>query len=150
MRGFAAALVALTVAASRPARAEVTWYGWEILLADGASLALLTTKGAPALLGLVGYVLAGPAIHFANNDRVTALIDLGLRVGAPLVGGELAAANDPCLHGASCDAPGPTLFGVIAGMGAAAITDWAFLSWHVRPVVSSTRGAALLSLSGRF
>lgn len=72
------------------------WYGWQILVADGASIAAgigvgLATNGDGNGLsrGLgttaAGYVLAAPLVHWANGQVGPGFGSMSIRVGAPLV-----------------------------------------------------------------
>lgn len=78
-----------------------TWYGWQTLVADGASLTAFA--GAMALyrpssgatqdlsagllvLGASGYVLGAPALHLAHDAPWRAAGSLGLRLGLPGAG----------------------------------------------------------------
>src|SRR5262249_21699830 len=104
------------------AGAEVGWYGYQILLADAAAPALATAHGEPGVVAaFIGYLLAGPVIHAAHGDGTTAIIDFGLRLGAPIAGGAIASSRR---HGRR-----RALLGAVGGMGIALATDWAGLSW---------------------
>jgi hypothetical protein len=80
-----------------------TWYGWQTLAADAASVVIVSfgltrtetsTSGgmdllAPVMIygGAGAFVLGGPIVHAAHGRWTTAMGDLALRVGAPLVAG---------------------------------------------------------------
>jgi len=87
-----------------PGTASPSWYGWQLLLADAASLTLAiagnsvaTTAGAAA-----GFTLGAPALHFAHGDRVTAGVSAIAR--ASMVGAiaNIAANSDPDCHDDRC------------------------------------------------
>jgi hypothetical protein len=72
------------------------WYGWETLMTDGASGALVaaglgTDDGAAqaplVIAGLAGYGLGAPIVHAARGRWGLALADFGLRAGAVALGG---------------------------------------------------------------
>ncbi len=61
-----------------PAR---SWYGYQTLIVDGASL--LTT---PVFVGLGGFVLGAPIVHLVHGRPVAAVGSLGLRALLPIGG----------------------------------------------------------------
>jgi hypothetical protein len=73
------------------------WYGWQTLVADGASLALFvggvsstssrssSTAGLLLLGSLATYSLGGPIVHLAHSRPGAALGSFGLRWGMPSV-----------------------------------------------------------------
>jgi hypothetical protein len=77
---------------------ERTWYGWQILIADGTAFALVvggagSNNGSQTNQGVVDvgvgtYLLGGPIVHFAHGSVGKGFGSLGLRVGLP-VGGAL-------------------------------------------------------------
>lgn len=104
-------------------RARPTWYGWQTLLADGASIAV--TPAVP-LVGLGGYVLGGPIVHLAHGRVGAALGSLGLRVGAPIAGGTAAYLIQGKCRGDFCGvAP---LLGAGVGLISAIALDSALLA----------------------
>lgn len=83
----------LALPAPRPP-AKSHWYGWQTLITDGASLALLTaaagTKSGDATGSLVAlsgltYALGGPIVHWSHGNGLKGAASLGLRVGIPVV-----------------------------------------------------------------
>jgi hypothetical protein len=86
------------------------WYGWQTLVADGASLALFvggvssasgrssSTTGLLLLGSLATYSLGGPIVHLAHSRPGAALGSFGLRWGMP----SLAALFGVGLGYASC------------------------------------------------
>jgi hypothetical protein len=86
--------VTLAPPVSTPVSTE--WYGWETIATDGGSALALTlgtvsdNPGAQwglSIAGFAGYGLGAPIMHAARGRWKTAVADLGLRVGAVLVGG---------------------------------------------------------------
>jgi hypothetical protein len=72
------------------------WYGWQTLSLDAASLTLgiigVARRGEPgpsgivlASLGVTGYALGPPLVHWFHDQSGKAATSLGLRVGVPLV-----------------------------------------------------------------
>ena len=161
-------------------RLDSKWYGWQTLLVDASTLTtgILVAAasegdagGLGASIALGGYALGGPIVHWANGQVGKGFASLGLRLGAPLVGGltgfALGAAGDSgCRDFCLGAAVGATL-GVIAGGIAAVVVDSAVLArkqvvvtdGHARrPTVQwaptggydAKRQAATLGVSGTF
>jgi hypothetical protein len=99
---------------------ESEWYGWQILLADGATfgMAVATKKGELAL----GWIGTGAAVHGAHKHYGRSVASMGLRVALPIIGASLGASNAQGCTGDLCDV-GPALAGGLIGMGAAEIVD---------------------------
>jgi hypothetical protein len=87
--------LAVDPAAAEPASSgsapPTRWYGWQSLMADAGSIALLIAGGAVqksggetlALLGGCGFVFGSPLIHLAHEHPSKALGSLALRVLVP-------------------------------------------------------------------
>lgn len=81
------------IAASPAAEAPTRWYGWQNALAAtpfALTFALSIRKGedsegALPLLGLGGYLVASPIVHFAHGNVRSGFASFGLAVGIPLV-----------------------------------------------------------------
>lgn len=81
----------------QPRPAPTTWYGWQTLTVDAASLLTASIgaiaddrSGFSAIAAggaLVGYAIGGPAVHWAHARVGTGFASLGIRAGAPLGGG---------------------------------------------------------------
>lgn len=110
----------------RPANAPVVeqpatkrdWYGWQVLLVDGASVLVMIGGGvakSSAVVATGGLVyLGGPAVaHFAHGNVGRGLGSIGLRTGAPFVGGLLGLA----VGAASCSTDRASCAGVGAAFG---------------------------------
>jgi hypothetical protein len=73
-----------------------SWYGWETLVVDGASVSLMTmaaasdnqgAQGPFALGGVVGFSLGAPIVHAAHGRWGIAAADVAMRVGGVFLGG---------------------------------------------------------------
>jgi uncharacterized membrane protein YeaQ/YmgE (transglycosylase-associated protein family) len=120
-------------------------YAWQVMLADGASTALLFTDFGDAMgLGLGGYLLGGPLIHAAHGNVGTGLGSAGLRVSLPVVGfvaGAFVHEGDPAFTDMTM------LKGAMVGMLGAVVIDWLLLSWDERPAPAET-GRSLVVVPG--
>jgi hypothetical protein len=119
------------------------WYGWQTLIADGATIGLaFATRGNPYVTG-ASYGLAPTIVHFAHGNVGRGFGDLGIRLVAPpllgLGGGLIGMATAPD------DAYGLSKLGgfivgagigVITGYVAAVTIDAAALSWETVPADS--------------
>ncbi len=144
----------------RPADAPVVqpatkreWYGWQVLLVDGASL-LVTIGGAAAQSGAVAATgglmyLGGPAaVHFAHGNVARGFGSMGLRLGAPFVGALLGFGVGAASCGGStsntrtdCAAVGLGL-GLLAGYIAGISVDAGLLAYEdVNAETPAQRGA---------
>jgi hypothetical protein len=123
------------------------WYGWQTLATDGAALTALvlsasTDQDGSALLGLglAAYVLGGPIVHMAHDRAGVGAGSLGMRIGAPLLGGAIGskAANcrDETDRGIFCGI-GEIAVGILIGAGTAIAIDAAVLARE--PAPDSTR-----------
>lgn len=83
-------------------------------------------RAAVFAVGIVTCVLAGPMIHAAHDDRASAIIDLGLRLAAALVGD-----------------------GIADGPEALVELDHDLFYTHERVSVAPTRGGAVVGIAGR-
>jgi hypothetical protein len=145
------------------------WYGWQTLIVDGSALAVAFVR--PELTPAV-YVFGGPIVHAAHGRWGTGLLSLGLRVGAPLVGGLAGAAvtgGAGCVSSSSSSCISLGLVGgLLVGYATAVTVDAAVLarepaaredarraprraaalSWA--PSVAPRRDGAELGVSGAF
>jgi hypothetical protein len=132
---------------------ERQWYGRPIVIADVLSLGSLTCALAIAqfqpdaarglaLVGLGGYLAAGPIVHFTEGRVGIGFASLGMRAGAPAVGmfaGMLIGAvvmSNSC-SGEGCGLAGLAIGGVIGLVGGgvtAAIIDAAALARKPVPI----------------
>jgi hypothetical protein len=124
---------------------EETWYGYQTLIVDGASLGLVLggaamaghpgggdSGGSVAVAGGIGYLLGAPVVHWMHGRIGPGLGSLGLRVGLPLAGmfwGAIigAAANDR--HGEVFSSTGLGI-GFVAGVAGAMLLDTTLLAYE--------------------
>lgn len=137
----------LAQAAPPPAAPARVWYGWQILLADAASIGVASVGGATSgladgwrslLIGLgtLGYVADGPILHAAHGDERHAGLSGALRLGLPVLGLAMGAAIAfvPAPHA-------PSFGGIVEGalVGAVACTvpaiviDSTVFAWQAAP-----------------
>jgi hypothetical protein len=134
------------------------WYGWETLLADGASLTILTAGGIMGMSrttalsqgltygGLGGYALGGPAVHWGHGRVAEGFESLGLRLGLPTAAILTAYLIGPkCYRGDEGDNGSLAcipfiLGGLVAATAAATSIDAAYLARE--PVASTERPRA--------
>jgi hypothetical protein len=82
------------------------WYGWQLLLADAATLSLYATSdGADAGVAcVIGYAAIPPAIHFLHGQGGRAALSAGMRLGLPVLGA-VAFGYTTCGKSSSDDDP---------------------------------------------
>jgi hypothetical protein len=115
------------------------WYGWQTLIADGATVTLvpavasqLDSDGTAIAVGMVGsYLLAAPIIHLAHGRPGIAAASLGLRAGLPMGGALLGAALAGDCRGELCGAGGAVI-GFVVGILGATTLDAVVLSREPR------------------
>ena len=114
---------------------RASWYGWQTLTADGASTVLLgagvaaggsPASGVLALSGVTGFTLGAPIVHAAHGRWAIAGADLGLRVGAVVLGGLVGAEAGSAAASSSCKEAllgclGDSLDGMVIGVGVGAV-----------------------------
>jgi hypothetical protein len=122
------------------------WYGYQTLLVDAAVLSTslgigLQSRGGTsfAVVATTGYLAGGPLVHLLNGNPVAAAASLGVRVGAPVVGGLLGAAAG----GSKSMAPYTAVLGSAIGVVSAIVFDSAYIANNTvkRPEVSATNTA---------
>ena len=121
-----------------------TWYGWQTLMTDGASLligvtSIGTANAAMAGVGVATYELGAPIVHWAHGNVGTGFGSLGVRVLAPFaaVGGAYLG-----LVGAYGGNAGLAVVGAIFMLGALVVppvVDAAVLAYDTGPAVSSNQ-----------
>ena len=129
-----------------PDEADRRWYGWQIILTDGAaiaSVAMAAHGSGWGDLGLTLYLGGGPVVHFAHGNAAKGAGSLALRVAVPLgsalVGGLLGALVGGSPSGCSgffCPSPAEIGIGagVLLGLLGASIVDIAVLAYDAHPV----------------
>jgi hypothetical protein len=160
----------LLIASPQPTQSD--WYGWEPLFADCTATLLFAGAGiaasdrnlgpvaTPTLLiaGFGLYLIGGPAMHWRRDRFDTALVDLAVRVVAPLVGalgGFVMNASSGAFGAASL---GLLLGGIVAVGADAAVVSWEpppqvepqrpFVRWM--PVIGAARGGPVAGIAGTF
>ena len=124
---------------------EETWYGYQTLIVDGASLGLILggaaianhpgssdSGGSVALAGGIGYVLGAPVVHWMHGRIGPGFGSLGLRVGLPLaglfwgavIGAAVNSRNDDAILAAGAG------IGFVGGMAGAMLLDAALLAYE--------------------
>jgi hypothetical protein len=116
-----------------PDASRHVWYGWQIILVDLTSVALvvkgLGSGSAPvAGLGGVALVLGGPIVHGVHGRPGAFAGSLGLRVGLPLLGAAIGAGR-----GGGCDACGYGPEGFVLGAAGAMLLDAVVLAHEEVP-----------------
>src|SRR5207237_2441208 len=82
----------LTVVPQEKVETETRWYGWQTLLVDAGWIVISVSSvplksAAPAVVGTIGYFIGPPILHAVHDRTWIALLDLGLRIALPIVGG---------------------------------------------------------------
>ncbi len=110
-----------------------TWYGWQVFLADAASIGAFYVSAKVdsvplGIVALVGYYGGGPIVRALHHDDGAGW-SLGRRLLLPAAGGLIGAAlgramdrNADCAEG--CAALGVSLIGIGAGATVAMVYDW--------------------------
>jgi hypothetical protein len=112
------------------------WYGWQTLITDGASLAMLMggassndSAGTWVALSGLTYALGGPTVHWAHGNVGKGAASLGLRLGLPVGLGLLGYACGSAMSGGK--GYGGAVFGAlgfVVGFPAAMAIDSAALA----------------------
>lgn len=138
-----------SVVHAAPARPLVTrsWYGYQLMATDAASIGLLFA-GPAAPLGGITFFGAPPAIHGLHGNARMAIASPAMRIGLPLVGMVLGSSAERCERNPDSDFDMCGLGGAMVGGGigllAAMVVDYA-LAWQVTaaaPVAASAPPAA--------
>jgi hypothetical protein len=144
------------VHASRPASG---WYGWQTLIADGASAVVLTGglvswTVEPTVIGYAGFLFGTPVVHAIHGNYGRMLGSFGLRLLLPAVAGGIGAAVEVGGNAENTTVKGVvTSAGIGIGLAAAAciIIDAGFLAWDTKePSRSGKNDWRLDLLRGRF
>ena len=134
------------------------WYGWQLLLVDGATLGLsLGAHNGDLALAWIG---TGAAVHAAHGHYGRSVASVGMRVALPVLGVYLGAASAQGCTGEDLCALGPAIVGGLIGMGTAEVIDLAMSSdeheaapaptrsWT--PVASIRHQSATFGIAARF
>jgi hypothetical protein len=138
------------------------WYGWQTLLVDAASLALLVAGAesrSSAVLGVSGltYALGPSVVHVAHGQGAKGIADVLLRVGVPVAfaaaGGLIGAATASPNRNTEEEEVLPWLGGAAVGLAIGLVTavsiDAALLAWEPGKASSPSTGAPPLTLTPR-
>ena len=166
--------IALAPPAAAPSEPPSTssWYGWQIVLLDAGAVVVVAASDSSGrgtstalVLGGVGiYALGGPVTHVLHGQKLRGAASLGLRVGAPLLGGLLGAGagGGPCVDTDaknSCAAAGVygalgaavgALTAMVIDDGVLAYDDRATPTSTIQPFGSASRDGVRLGASGTF
>jgi hypothetical protein len=116
------------------------WYGWQTLIVDGSTLALMfvavsseSAGSTFAAIGSTAYFLGAPIVHLAHGNPGRGGLSLLSRIGLPLTGALVGYRVETCQSSADlCGVAGLVLGGLI-GIGAAIAVDAAALAWEDEP-----------------
>lgn len=138
-----------------------TWYGSEVLGADALALSMFVVaaqqdSGTFAALGLGTYLLGGGVVHVVEGRGGTAVASVGLRAGAPIVGGALGLLT--CTSGDGLGCLGKLGVGLLGGVVTAITIDAGVFAYKDvppkqptwSPQASFSKGRGLLGITGRF
>ena len=145
------------------------WYGWQTLLADGASASALLLAGVAyganmeelggflALSSVGGYVLGAPIVHASKGNWGRAGGSLAVRVGAPILLGGIGAGLENCSDEEFLCGVEGALVGGVVGIGAAIALDATVLARDTieiqpkfLPVAGVHRNGAWFGVTGAF
>jgi hypothetical protein len=131
----------------RPPKTAARFYGEYGLASD--ALSILTT---PILIGIGGYLVAPPIIHYSLGHPVTAIVSFSLRATLPVIGVFIACnSNGNLTSGCSRAAGDFAGFGYFIGAGAGALLAMAIddlvLSWTEVPVKEKTKWRPSVAVS---
>lgn len=156
-----------------PAPDSRVWYGYETLAVDGVSALLGIVGGVVDAatgtsqvgsgiggVGVFGYVIGAPIVHWVHGRVGTGLGDLAMRFFAPgagalvgltagtIIGSQSRSCNDDGDIG-NCGTGLGLIFGAAAAAAAAVAIDATFLAWETRtpaPAERERSGAPGLSM----
>jgi hypothetical protein len=107
---------------------QTTWYGYQVLLTDGASIGLGLLTDSPAVL-IAGYLLGPIVIHGVDRRAGLAVVSPLVGVFLPVLGVAIGSQFKSCnAYGDEC-AVGGSIVGGSIGVAAAMILDWS-LGWE--------------------
>jgi hypothetical protein len=122
-------------------------YAWQTLATDGAGIGFVILGGAlkfegpaaitAASIGATSLLLGGPIVHVAHGRWPIGVLDFGLRVSLPLIGGYIASAAQDCRG----ECGGPLLVGLLIGVAPIWI-DAGLLAWEDVPLDGAPRASA--------
>jgi hypothetical protein len=110
---------------------QESWYGWQILISGGASVAVSlgsfavsesSTAVSMRIVGVAGYVLGGPMIHGVHGSGWNALASFGINLLSPALLGAIGFGLGAA-EGSDYGALGGLVIGVPIGMIGAVLVD---------------------------
>jgi hypothetical protein len=148
--------------AQEPEESSRRWYGWQIMLADAASIGIGVASSAAThgpssdspghvigQLATAGFLLASPLIHAVGHEQYGRAVAAVLLRDVPLVAAALLRRD--CANSDAC--PGRYYVGATLGIVGlvGVVLDWTALSWEpapaprvaVVPIVGKANGAAV-------
>jgi hypothetical protein len=134
--------------APAPAQELTNWYGYQILLADAATIGLGLVAESPALL-FAGYVVGPIVIHALHRRKGLAALSPMMRLFLPALGIGIGTQFKTCnANGDEC-AMGGLFYGGGIGVATALILDWS-LGWEKSaPPSEPPRGFAVATAGVR-
>lgn len=134
-----------------------TWYGWQTLIVDGASLSSVllgaslersSGSGGGALVGagLLGYEFGPGIVHFVHRNPGRGFASFGVRLGMPLAGAFLGASLFSNCDGYQCEGDGAGA-GFLLGMVGAIAIDAAVFAYDDQRSRAPRAGPRLLPLA---
>jgi hypothetical protein len=109
--------------AAAAATQQTSWYGYQVVLTDGASIGLGLLTDSPTVL-IAGYLLGPIIIHGVHRRPGLAVLSPMMRVLLPVLGVAIGSQFKSCnAYGDEC-AVGGTIVGGSIGVAAAMILDW--------------------------
>lgn len=104
------------------------WYGGQTLMVDLISVPLVAVSG----LGVAGYLVGAPLIHFAHDNPGRALGSIGLRIWLPVLGG-LIGKSPSSGGGGILSVDDGALIGAGLGIVSAWLIDSLVLAYEDQP-----------------
>ena len=147
-----------------PVRYEKVWYGWQTLVADALSIAVIAAGGAADESQVVGggigaFLLATPIIHMAHGNVGQGFGSIGIRLLLPLTAFGIGALAG--LIGTAGDSVSDTgedvlrgaFYGLLVGVAGCAIIDaaaFAYTKEKVEPAALRLRPERRFTLAPSF
>jgi hypothetical protein len=132
--GYAPSQLTEPCRAQAPEEPGSSWYGYQIMLADAASIGLgFATQRAEVLLA--GFFIAPSVVHGLHRRPVQAVISPIARLVLPLIGMSIGSTFRNCNTGGDECYLGGMIYGTGIGVAAAMILDWSW-AWSRPPVVA--------------
>lgn len=117
----------LTSQSAAPAASTMRWYGYQIMLADAASLGLGLAVNRPEVL-IAGYLLGPAILHATHRQGLQTVMSPVMRALLPALGIAIGTQFKTCnANGDECELGGFFVGGGI-GLATAIILDWS-LAW---------------------